>query len=740
MKKLFIAILGVAAFAACSQDVTLETPKGAAIAFDNAFVENAVRANDLTAENIYNFGVYGSVINSQSQEGMIFNNQEVTKSSSSYIYSPEQYWIAGATYDFVALAPRANAKWTYAPAVATQAKNGTITFNNDAAGANQDLLFASAHRETAASLTTAPDAVAFTFNHVLSRVKFTFKNGFAEGQNIKLKVTNVHITNAHKNGTLAVENGATAATWTPADANLNVDFGDAGTEELAVNATGTTEHFYLIPAEATYNVTFDVELFQAGVSVDTYNRYANVAVTLEKGKSYDFQATLNQDNTSDEGELYPIEFTVADVEDWVEPWTPEGAEVLEPVSVATADELIEAVKKGGVVALTDDIDLGAGTRTDYGLDLTADVVLDGAGHTLTCSAVRAINVCESAKDVTIKNLVLVAGGERGVNVEGAGKNVTLENVTATATHYTVNLIGSADNCELTINDSKLTGLNVVNIWGEGVNAVLNNTVLNCVDNSAAEGYAAIKICDNANNTTVTVNGGSVNISGSNTEDSLAGVISADHASIVFNSTEGNTTVEGAPFTIKYGSNNYSFSTFAEALETAKDGETIVLTQDLTTDATLVVKEKKVTLDLNGKTLTVTKAGANYIDGIDASTGAELTITGNGTINADWSAVVAMKDAKVVIENGTFYGTEAEVVFVQNSGSVVINGGSYKHTTDPKWTLNQLDKHRETSSILVNGGKFYQFNPANNAAEGEGTNFCAAGKTATLDAEGWYVVE
>lgn len=734
MKKLFIAILGVAAFAACSQDVTLETPKGAAIAFDNAFVENATKAADLNANNIKDFGVYGFITNA-SGEGMIFDNQTVAKSGDAFTYSPAQYWVGGATYSFSALVPKTDAKWTY---TATDSTNGSIYFDNAAAVANQDLLFAYDQRKTPGKIESAPEAVAFTFNHVLSRVKFTFKNGFGEGQNITLKVTNVHITNAAANGTLALKNGVLAADWANQAGTLDVDFGDAGAAALAVNATGTTEHFYLIPAEAAYEVTFDVEIFQSGVSVDKYARTATVSIDLERGKSYDFQATLNQNNTSDDGALYPIEFTIDEVEAWADFTTPE---VTVPDHVAsTADELIEAVKKGGVVALTADINLGAGTRADYGLDLTADVVLDGAGHTLTCSAVRAINVCESAKDVTIKNLVLVAGGERGVNVEGAGKNVTLENVTATATHYTVNLIGSADNCELTINDSKLTGLNVVNIWGEGVNAVLNNTVLNCVDNSAAEGYAAIKICDNANNTTVTVNGGSVNISGSNTEDSLAGVISADHASIVFNSTEGNTTVEGAPFTIKYGSNNYSFSTFAEALETAKDGETIVLTQDLTTDATLVVKEKKVTLDLNGKTLTVTKAGANYIDGIDASTGAELTITGNGTINADWSAVVAMKDAKVVIENGTFYGTEAEVVFVQNSGSVVINGGSYKHTTDPKWTLNQLDKHRETSSILVNGGKFYQFNPANNAAEGEGTNFCAAGKTATLDAEGWYVVE
>ena len=531
MKKLFIAILGVAAFAACSQDVTLETPKGAAIAFDNAFVENAVRANDLTAENIYNFGVYGSVINSQSQEGMIFNNQEVTKSSSSYIYSPEQYWIAGATYDFVALAPRANANWTYAPAVATQAKNGTITFNNEAAGANQDLIFASAHRETAASLTTAPDAVAFTFNHVLSRVKFTFKNGFAKGQNIELKVTNVHITNAHKNGTLAVENGATAATWTPADANLNVDFGDAGTEELAVNATGTTEHFYLIPAEATYNVTFDVELFQAGVSVDTYNRYANVAVTLEKGKSYDFQATLNQDNTSDEGELYPIEFTVADVEDWVET-TVEA----EATTVATADELAAAVAAGGDVRLTADITL---TASELNVAADKEVNVELNGKTLT---VNSLDPIKNNGKMTISNgKVEAAYGEntrrciynygemvidgvefvqtydqKGAAINNEGK-LTINNATVNAVYYSVWCSGA--DSETVINGGTFTTTNNVELRDTWAYAVLaQNGAKLTVNGGAFTGNHGVIAAYGANSL-VTVNGGAFNCTATYTGNS-----------------------------------------------------------------------------------------------------------------------------------------------------------------------------------------------------------------------------
>ena len=116
MKKIFFAVLALAGLAACSTDEVVSRPEGAVIGFDNAFVENSTRANDLTAGN-FDFGVYGSVINSQRQQGMIFTNQKINADGT---YSPLQYWIAGATYNFVAFAPYQtgdNATWKYDPTV-----------------------------------------------------------------------------------------------------------------------------------------------------------------------------------------------------------------------------------------------------------------------------------------------------------------------------------------------------------------------------------------------------------------------------------------------------------------------------------------------------------------------------------------------------------------------------------------------------------------------------------------------
>lgn len=314
MKRVFIIAMAIASAVACSKSDVIEAPQGVAIEFDNIFVNNSTRAADLNKDNIPDFGVYGYVV-VDDRQGQIFKNQKVTNTGTGYTYSPAQYWIANAQYHFTAFAPFTNAAWSYET---TNAQNGTITFNNATAAANQDFLFAyNAPAKTPATITSQPEAVAFAFNHMLSRVRFSFINGFGAGSNISLKVTDVTITDAYASGTLAVEDGVAAAEWTPADNSLSVAFGEVDTTLKEEGTTsGSTEHFYLIPAKATYNVTFNVELLQAGVSVDKYARTATVAVDMARGCSYDLKATLTASNTSDDGELFPIEFTVGSVEEW----------------------------------------------------------------------------------------------------------------------------------------------------------------------------------------------------------------------------------------------------------------------------------------------------------------------------------------------------------------------------------------------------------------------------------------
>lgn len=320
MKKVFIAILAAAAFAACNKAEVIESAPATAIAFENAFVDNATKtATDLTKTNLNDFGVYGTVTNG-TNAALIFDNTEVRKSGDAYTYSPVQYWIEGAQYTFSAYAPYTNKQWAFTPTNGKDAYNGTLSFNNATAQGEQDLLFASASRS--ADTDNMDDAVSFTFSHLLSKVVFKYTNGFTDN-NIKLNVYDVKINNAAAKGTVTVTGGVTGE-WTGTDnyvRSFGADAADA-TAALANGASVTTEHFYLIPVERDYNITFKVGLYQAGVLLDTYEHDIDATIDIEKGKSYSFNAELNYENVNPESQLYPIEFEVDDVDEWDDEWDP----------------------------------------------------------------------------------------------------------------------------------------------------------------------------------------------------------------------------------------------------------------------------------------------------------------------------------------------------------------------------------------------------------------------------------
>lgn len=455
--------MAVAALAACNKSEVLETPQGAAIAFDNVYVENATKAADLNKNNIQDFGVFGYVEANQTG-GKIFNNQLVQKNGSAFTYSPVQYWVGGAQYYFTALVPYTGAAWTY---TTSNAQTGTIAFDNARAAANQDLLFAYVKPDmTPAQITAAPNAVAFNFNHMLSRVKFTFINNFAAGSNIELLVTNVHVTDAYKTGTIDVIDGVADDVWTPADKTYDIDFGNVGTAKLAENGGNeSTEHFYLIPADATYEVTFDIALYQAGVLVDTYARSASVSVNMLRGNSYELKASLTAQNTSDDGELYPIEFTINSVKDWDEF---ESVDAAVTTTVSTAAELAAAVAKGGSVQLTENLTL---TGTELQVAAGKEVNVNLNGKTLT---VNALDPIKNNGKMTIEGGKIEAANSENTRrcIYNYGE-MTINGVEFTQTY---DKKGAAINNEgkLTIEDATVNAV-FFSIWTSGANS---ETIIN----------------------------------------------------------------------------------------------------------------------------------------------------------------------------------------------------------------------------------------------------------------------
>ena len=181
--------------------------------------------------------------------------------------------------------------------------------------------------------------------------------------------------------------------------------------------------------------------------------------------------------------------------------------------------------------------------------------------------------------------------------------------------------------------------------------------------------------------------------------------------------------------------NVEYNTLQAAVDAAAEGQTVVLLKDVDASSGVMVG-KKIVLDMNGKKL------YNTVDIWDTSwslisvqANGDLTITGNGTFAAkenDCYAVDVQDGGKVTIQNGTFIGN-IHAVYVL-TGTAIINGGTY--TVQQKFSeakpydfvLNCYDANHTngTATITVNGGEFPQIDPSNCKAEGEGTNFVAAG--------------
>ena len=316
MKKILFAVLAVAALVSCSKEQTVNVDKGEAISFENAFVENATRAaTDLTTTNLQDFGVYGTVAKG-GNTALIFDNTRVYKSGDKFIYDTPQYWIAAANYTFTAIAPKTDAKWSYDP------ETTTLSFNNETAAAEQDVLFAYAAKTTDATLTeqnTQP--VAFIFKHILSKIAFKFENTFNDG-NTTLSIYNVKINNTAKKGTMTINAGVDQA-WDD-DEDLVVPFGtqkdDVNLNAAAAIGNGATlnvAHQYIIPAERKYVITFDVDLYQAGVYLATYNHEIKKTINFAKNGNYSLNVELAPDTVDpDNDTLYPIVFTVEEIKDW----------------------------------------------------------------------------------------------------------------------------------------------------------------------------------------------------------------------------------------------------------------------------------------------------------------------------------------------------------------------------------------------------------------------------------------
>ena len=209
----------------------------------------------------------------------------------------------------------------------------------------------------------------------------------------------------------------------------------------------------------------------------------------------------------------------------------------------------------------------------------------------------------------------------------------------------------------------------------------------------------------------------------------------------------------------YQGASLSFSLFLKAKQMSKEVDGF---GNPNYDANAAYLEEQPVIARAGETKVIDLNNTNYsatgYDGVFyASNGGQITINGNGTVMANDVDNYAMavwangEGSKVVINGGTYMNNRAEgnnddqmdMIYASAGGDIEINGGVFKCVT-PKWTLNIQDQAYQngTSTIVVKGGTFFEYDPSHASNENPEANFVADGyKVITEEkADGtWYTV-
>lgn len=344
MKKTFIAVLALAAAVACNKFETIESAGSYAIGFDGAFVNNSTKSVEdpsTKTSDLSSFTVYGFMTD---YTGVVFDGTEVSKSiqnndlTSDWKYTGTQYWVPGKDYYFSALAGN---DWSLKTPATTDAVNGVGTVDFENKDGKNDLLYSTAKVTTDAQISSKPAAVEFTFNHLLSKVKFAFSNGF-EAENMYVEISDVKMVVPSKASiNLATTDWKTNNRWvldTPETNYITLDFGVVGTTDgvpaKVNNKSGYVDSYaerLTIPTDArTYQISFTTKLYQGQVLAGEYKHVASIEnIQFKLGHAYKFTAILNGQNINPDQQMYPIEFTVSEtgINGWSQGETYDGGQI-----------------------------------------------------------------------------------------------------------------------------------------------------------------------------------------------------------------------------------------------------------------------------------------------------------------------------------------------------------------------------------------------------------------------------
>lgn len=297
--------MAVASLVACTNDEVVSFDKQE-IAFGSAFVDNSTRAaadssyytdGDKDRNQLTEFKVYGAV------NGVnIYNGQTVSKGNAAYgaewsiQNATTQYWVTGANYIFDAVVD--------ASAVTPDNATGLPTSLNCKASDQKDMLHC---RVTRTGLAENNPIVAFRFNHLLSKVKFTVENTTAaSAANYRYTISDIYLTNVITEGNYAVP----AGTWTTTSTGT---YAIPGLEVASNSTVECANEVLLIPGN-TVGISLNVNVqIKNGDDWETLTTtpVTNAGIALVANHAYNFKLTVGLNNE--------IKFSAETMDSWVGP-------------------------------------------------------------------------------------------------------------------------------------------------------------------------------------------------------------------------------------------------------------------------------------------------------------------------------------------------------------------------------------------------------------------------------------
>lgn len=337
---------------------------------------------------------------------------------------------------------------------------------------------------------------------------------------------------------------------------------------------------------------------------------------------------------------------------------------------------IDAAQDGQTVTLLADVaDCGS-------LTISKNITLNGDGHTISGNSSISVNMPgNAAADVTIRNVNFkdIANGNKlsAFYFSQVKGKLTITGCTFDSIEYEAIQVTPMEGAEVNVSNNvfkaKADGTQVRHIhiemaYGSGFDCEGQNIKLTVTDNQlhgTVSGDASMGIWWVGTDSTLKVDGNymehpeTVSITLSNggvhynrgdliyparsqadadVDDLMPAVIVADKAS-------GESKIK-------------AYSTLADAINAAQDGQTVRLLADVEQNTQLAI-DKSITLDLNGKTIKISGYTAEK---------AQVSVKGNLTIQDSSEA----QTGKICSD---YTGTAGRVVSVENGGKLTIAGGT-----------------------------------------------------------------